>query len=74
MATIGRRAAAADLPFGVRLTGSAGWAAWLLLHLWRTLGVRNRAAVLLSWSWSYVTWDRGNRLIVVATDPRPSAR
>ena len=73
MATIGRRAAAADLPFGVRLTGTLGWLAWLVLHLWRILGVRNRAAVLLSWAWSYVTWDRSNRLIVVAADPRPLA-
>jgi NADH dehydrogenase len=72
MATIGRRAAAADLRFGIRLTGTLGWLAWLVLHLWRILGVRNRAAVLLTWAWNYVTWDRGNRLIVAATDPRPS--
>ncbi|MEO6158051.1 MAG: NAD(P)/FAD-dependent oxidoreductase, partial [Ilumatobacteraceae bacterium] len=33
MATIGRSAAVADLPGGIKLTGLVGWVAWLFLHL-----------------------------------------
>ena len=64
MATIGRSSGVADLPLGIHLTGFPGWVAWLVLHLWRILGARNKVAVMLSWSWNYVTWDRGSRLIV----------
>ena len=67
MATIGRRAAVAELPFGIRFGGTPGWLAWLGLHLVFLVGFRNRAAVLLSWAWNYVTWDRGHRVILPAT-------
>ncbi|MGE0794375.1 MAG: NAD(P)/FAD-dependent oxidoreductase [Acidimicrobiia bacterium] len=72
MATIGRNAAVADLPFGIRLTGFVGWVGWLFLHLLYLVGFRNRLSVLVSWAWSYLTWDRGPRLIVEpARDDRP---
>jgi NADH dehydrogenase len=73
MATIGRGAAVADLPAKVRLTGFVGWLAWLGLHLVRLVGVRNRISVFLNWAWSYVTWDRGPRLILVPS-PEEQAR
>jgi NADH dehydrogenase len=73
MATIGRGAAVADLPMKVRLTGFLGWLAWLGLHLVRLVGVRNRLSVLLNWAWSYVTFDRGPRLILVPS-PEEQAR
>ncbi|CAN5771545.1 NAD(P)/FAD-dependent oxidoreductase [soil metagenome] len=63
MATIGRRAAVADLPFGIRLQGTPGWLAWLGLHIVFLIGFRNRASVLVNWAWNYLTWDRGPRLI-----------
>jgi NADH dehydrogenase len=63
MATIGRRAAVAELPFGIRLRGGLAWLAWLGLHLVTLVGPRNRASVLLNWAWNYLTWDRGPRLI-----------
>jgi NADH dehydrogenase len=68
MATIGRRAAVADLPLRIRLTGAVAWVAWLFLHLLYLAGLRNRAAVLVNWIWSYVTWDRGSRLITGGSD------
>ena len=40
-----------------------GWLAWLGLHLVQLMGFRNRLSVLLNWTWSYFTWDRGPRLI-----------
>jgi NADH dehydrogenase len=64
MATIGRRAAVAQLPMGLRLRGSAAWAAWLALHLVTLMGFRNRLSVFVNWTYSYLTWDRGARLIL----------
>ncbi|HEX4818780.1 MAG TPA: NAD(P)/FAD-dependent oxidoreductase [Acidimicrobiales bacterium] len=64
MATIGRRAAVAELPLHVRLSGTPAWLAWLGLHLVTLVGFRNRLSVFLNWAWNYVTWDRGPRLII----------
>ncbi len=64
MATIGRRAAVAQLPNGTKLKGFIAWLSWLFLHLVYLLGFRNRVSVLLNWSWNYLTWDRGPRLIL----------
>jgi NADH:ubiquinone reductase (H+-translocating) len=63
MATIGRNAAVAELPSGLKLSGPIGWLAWLALHLVYLIGFRNRANVLVNWAWNYVTYDRGARLI-----------
>jgi NADH:ubiquinone reductase (H+-translocating) len=71
MATVGRRAAVADLPLRIRLTGAVAWVAWLFLHLLYLAGLRNRATVLVNWTWSYLTWDRGNRLITELPAPAP---
>ena len=68
MATIGRRAAVAELPGGIRLRGGLAWLAWLGLHLVFLVGKRNRLSVLLNWAWNYVTWDRGPRLILGPPD------
>jgi NADH dehydrogenase len=68
MATIGRRAAVAELPGGIHLTGGVAWLAWLGLHLVYLLGVRNRVSVFVNWAWNYLTWDRGPRLILRPED------
>ena len=64
MATIGRDAGVAELPSGLRFRGRIAWLLWLRLHLVRLIGFRNRLEVLLEWSWNYLTYDRGARLIV----------
>jgi NADH dehydrogenase len=64
MATIGRRSAVAELPGNIHLQGTLGWMAWLGLHLLYLVGFRNRVSVFLNWSWNYLTWDRGPRLIL----------
>jgi NADH dehydrogenase len=79
MATIGRRAAVAEvpLPLGLpllRLRRTFGWLAWLGLHLVYLIGFRNRLSVLLNWGWNYLTWDRGPRLIFGRHPERPAAR
>ncbi len=62
LATIGRKAAIAD--FGrLRFSGFAAWLLWSLAHVYFLIGFRNRAAVMLDWAWSYVTFGRGARLI-----------
>jgi NADH dehydrogenase len=73
LATIGRAAAVADLG-RIRLWGGLAWLAWLFIHILFLIGFRNRFAVLFSWAWSYVTYDRGARLItgrLPPTDPDP---
>ena len=64
MATIGRRAAVAKLAHGGVIRGSAGWFAWLALHLWYLVGFRNRLRVMINWTWRYFDWPSGPRLIV----------
>jgi NADH dehydrogenase len=72
MATIGRRAAVAELPLHIRLSGTPAWLAWLGLHLVTLVGFRNRLSVFLNWAWNYLTWDRGPRLIL-RLDHEPEA-
>jgi NADH dehydrogenase len=64
MATIGRNAAVAKLPYGGVITGRAGWLAWLGLHLWYLVGFRNKLRVMINWTWRYFDWKSGPRLIV----------
>lgn len=68
MATIGRRAAVANLPLGITLRGTIAWLAWLFLHLIYLMGFQNRAQVLIQWAWNYLTWDWGPRLVLDPDD------
>jgi len=62
LATIGRNAAVAQ--FGkVHLSGFLGWLSWLFVHIFFLIGFRNRVIVLFQWAWSYLTYERGARLI-----------
>jgi NADH:ubiquinone reductase (H+-translocating) len=62
MATIGRNSAVADIR-GLRLTGFVAWLAWAVVHILNLIGFRNRLLVGLQWLWSYLTLQRGARLI-----------
>jgi NADH:ubiquinone reductase (H+-translocating) len=64
MATIGRRAAITEFPRGLMVRGTLGWLAWLVLHLVYLIGFRNRFVVLINWSWRYLSWGSGPRVIV----------
>jgi NADH dehydrogenase len=62
LATIGHSKAVVD--FGrVRLTGFIAWVMWSIAHVYFLIGFRNRFIVALSWAWSYLTYQRGVRLI-----------
>ena len=50
---------------------TVAWLAWLGLHLLTLVGFRNRVSVFVNWAWSYLTWDRGPRLIF---SPLPEER
>jgi len=67
MATIGRSKAVAWIG-RVRLAGFAAWWIWLVVHLMALVGFRNRVVVLMEWAWSYMTWQRGSRLIRATQD------
>ena len=71
MATIGRKDAVAELPFGVRLRGPSAWLAWLGLHLLYLVGFRNRVTVVVNWTYNYVTYDRAARLILDTATTEP---
>jgi NADH:ubiquinone reductase (H+-translocating) len=75
MATIGRRAAVLESG-RLTLTGPLAWFAWLFIHVLFLIGFRNRLAVLVQWAWSYLTWQRGARLIpgTVGADLAPPGR
>lgn len=65
MATIGRNAAIANVvwPFKAHLSGFAAWITWAVVHIFFLIGFRNRIAVVASWLWTYLTFNRGARLI-----------
>jgi NADH dehydrogenase len=65
LATIGRKSAVVKLG-PVQLTGFIGWLFWSAVHIYFLIGLRNRFVVALNWLWSYVTFQRGARLIGVA--------
>lgn len=62
MATVGRRFAIVDLRW-LRLTGFPAWLVWSAAHVWFLIGFRSRLSVATSWLWSYLTYERGARLI-----------
>ncbi len=66
LATIGRAAAVARLG-RVKLRGYPAWLLWLFVHIFFLIGFRNRVLVLIQWAWSYLTYDRGARLITGRT-------
>jgi NADH dehydrogenase len=65
MATIGRHAAVANVrwPFKAHWGGTIAWLSWVSVHLFFLVGFRNRVSVFLSWAWTYLTFNRGARLI-----------
>ncbi|HKU98565.1 MAG TPA: NAD(P)/FAD-dependent oxidoreductase [Vineibacter sp.] len=63
MATIGRNHAVADLFARYRFSGLFAWLLWGLVHIMFLAGFRNRLVVLMDWTWSYITFQSGARLI-----------
>ncbi len=63
LATIGRKAAVADIG-GFRLSGLPAWLAWLGIHIFFLIGFRNRAVVMFEWALAYLTYARSARIVL----------
>ncbi|CAA9552386.1 MAG: NADH dehydrogenase [uncultured Thermomicrobiales bacterium] len=68
MAIIARGSAVADIK-GLRLSGSIAWLAWAIVHVLNLIGYRSRLVVTIHWVWSYLTHQRGARLITNRASP-----
>ena len=62
LATVGRNAAVARIG-GFSFSGFLAWLIWVVLHIFRLIGFRNRLLVLVNWAWDYVSYENQVRLI-----------
>jgi NADH dehydrogenase len=62
MATIGRASAVAATK-RVAVSGFLAWTMWWVVHIFFLVGFRSRLMVMLTWTWSWLTFQRGARLI-----------
>jgi NADH:ubiquinone reductase (H+-translocating) len=63
MATVTRHHALVEVR-KFRWSGIIAWWMWLAVHVVFLAGFRNRLTVVLHWGWTYLTLQRGSRLIV----------
>jgi len=63
MATIGRNKAVVDLK-KIKFSGYFAWLTWMFVHLMLLVDYRNRLIVFMNWTWRYLKYDRGSRLII----------
>ncbi len=68
LATVGRSYAIVDMG-KIRLTGFFAWVMWLAVHIFFLIGFRNRFVALFQWAWTYITYQRGARLITFQQRP-----
>ena len=71
MATIGRSSAVAEIG-KFHFTGFPAWIAWLTVHLTFLVSFRSKLSVLIQWTYSYFTYNRGARVITGADGGPPS--
>jgi len=67
LATIGRKAAVADLG-AVQFSGYFAWLFWLFVHIYFLIGFRNRLVVLMDWAWAYWSFQRYARVVAEPVD------
>lgn len=65
MAIVGRTFAVADLKH-VRFAGFTAWMLWAGIHIYFLIGFANRLLVMLQWAISFVTKQRGVRILPLA--------
>lgn len=64
MATIGRNAAVAEFAGGYTVKGTVAWFVWVVLHIAKLVGFRNRISAFVDWAYNYFTYSRSARLIL----------
>ncbi len=69
LATIGRSSAVGSVG-RLRLSGWIAWVTWWAIHIFFLIDFENRLIVLFKWAWSYLTFQRGARLITGPWKPR----
>jgi NADH dehydrogenase len=63
MAVVGRNFALVESG-RLRASGFLTWLAWALVHLRSLALFQNRLLVMAQWAWTYLTRQRGSRLIL----------
>lgn len=63
LATIGRNNAVLEIG-RLKISGFWAWIIWLFVHIYYLIGFKNKFVVLLQWAYSYLTYQKGARLIV----------
>ena len=63
LATIGRNNAVLEIG-RLKLGGFLAWIIWLFVHIYYLIGFENKFVVLFQWASSYLTYQKGARLIV----------
>ena len=56
LATIGRNQAVANI-WGLQLSGLVAWLLWVVVHIFRLIGFRNRILVMIEWIQDYLFYD-----------------
>lgn len=72
LATIGRSSAVGRIG-RFQLSGWIAWVSWWAVHIYFLIDFRKRWIVFFSWAWSYLTFQRGSRLITRPWSPRTQA-
>lgn len=62
LATIGRAQAVAQVG-PIHASGPLAWALWCIVHIFFLIGLRNRIRVMSEWTWYYLTFKPGARLL-----------
>lgn len=62
LATVGRTYAVGYMG-RFQFSGLLAWLVWAFVHITYLIGFRNRVLVMMQWTWLYLTFQRGARLI-----------
>ncbi len=63
MATIGRSKAIVEFR-NIKVSGFFAWLIWLFIHIYYLSGFMNKFFVFVNWTWSYLSFKKGARLIL----------
>lgn len=66
MATVGRNKAIVEIG-NFKTQGFLAWFIWMFVHLLSIIGFKNKIFTFFSWFFSYLSYDRSNRLIIGRT-------
>jgi NADH dehydrogenase len=72
LAVVGRNHAVAYIR-GRSFTGIPAWWVWLVVHVAKLVGFRNRILVMVNWAWNYLSFERAVRLILPYRPLAPEA-